>query len=50
MVTVNNSFLNPTFLRSVWADDYVAFRDTAAETTLFERLRNWAVRPDVGEM
>ena len=49
MVTAHNSFLNPTFLRSVWADDYVAFRDTAAETTLLERLRSWAARPDVGE-
>lgn len=44
-----NAFLTPTFLRSVWADDYAAFKDTAAEVTLVERLRNWAARPDIGE-
>ena len=49
MATSYNSFLNPTFLRSVWAEDYAAFRDTAAETMLLERLRNWAARPDLGE-
>lgn len=49
MAPSSNSFLNPTFLRSVWADDYASFRDTAAETTLLERLQNWAARPDVGE-
>ncbi len=49
MTSSYNSFLNPTFLRSVWADDYVAFKDTAAEATLLERLQNWAARPDVGE-
>lgn len=49
MTPVHNSFLEPTFLRSVWADDYAAFRDTAAEGTLLQRLRNWVARPDVGE-
>jgi hypothetical protein len=42
MTPSHNSFLNPIFLRSVWADDYLAFKDTAAEATLFERLQNWA--------
>ncbi len=49
MTPLQNSFLNPTFLRSVWADDYLAFKDTAAESTLLERLQNWAARPDLGE-
>ena len=49
MTLSHNSFLNPTFLRSVWADDYIAFKNTAAEATLLERLQNWAARPDVGE-
>ena len=49
MTPSHNSFLNPTFLRSVWADDYVAFKATPAETALLERLQNWAERPDVGE-
>jgi len=49
MTPAPNSFLNPTFLRSVWADEYAAFRDTPAEAALLERLRNWAARPDVGE-
>ena len=49
MTSSHNAFLTPTFLRSVWADDYAAFRDTAAETTVLQRLRNWAARPDIGE-
>jgi hypothetical protein len=49
MTVSQNAFLNPTFLRSVWADDYLAFRGTAAETILLQRLQNWAARPDVGE-
>jgi N-6 DNA Methylase/TaqI-like C-terminal specificity domain len=49
MTPAHNSFLNPTFLRSVWADEYAAFKDTPAEAALLERLRNWAARPDVGE-
>ncbi len=49
MTYSHNSFLNPTFLRSVWADDYAAFKDTAAEADLLQRLRHWAARPDLGE-
>lgn len=49
MTPSHNWFLNPTFLRSVWADDYAAFADTAAEAALMDRLRNWASRPDLGE-
>lgn len=49
MTSSHNSFLNQTFLRSVWADDYVAFKDTSAEIALLERLQNWAARPDIGE-
>ncbi len=49
MTLSQNSFLSPTFLRSVWADEYLAFQNTAKDTTLLERLQNWAARPDVGE-
>ena len=49
MTPSHNPFLTPTFLRSVWADDYIAFRDTLTERALLERLQNWAARPDIGE-
>lgn len=49
MTFSNNAFLTPTFLRSTWADDYAAFKDTPDEVALLERLQNWGARPDVGE-
>ncbi len=44
-----NAFVTPTFLRSVWSAEYEAFKGTAAEGELLDRLRRWAARADIGE-
>jgi len=44
-----NAFVTPTFLRSVWAAEYAAFKDSPAEALLYERLRRWSKRTDLGE-
>jgi hypothetical protein len=44
-----NPFVTLSFLRSVWATEYDAFKDTEAEQRLAERLRNWVARKDLKE-
>ena len=49
MQDLQNAFLNPVFLRSVWANDYEVFKDSSEERALHERLRRWAGRADLKE-
>lgn len=49
MRDLHNSFLSVTFLRSVWGQDYEAFKGSAEENTLAERLCRWAARADLKE-
>src|SRR5258705_11705560 len=44
-----SSFLSKTFLRSVWGLEYEAFKDSAEEAALDERLRRWSDRRDLRE-
>lgn len=44
-----NSFISKSFLRSVWALEYEAFKETDAEITLNERLKRWSSRKDLRE-
>jgi hypothetical protein len=45
----HNSFVGKAFLRSNWALDYEAFKDTDEEARLLERLTRWAERHDLKE-
>lgn len=45
----HHPFVSRAFLRSVLARDYEAFRGSAEETALVERLRRWGARHDLGE-
>jgi len=45
----HNSFITRKYLRSVWALDYEAFKDSESEQSLFERLHRWAARTDLKE-
>ncbi|HEX9658826.1 MAG TPA: type IIL restriction-modification enzyme MmeI, partial [Rhodothermales bacterium] len=49
MTRLNEPFISLSFLRSAWARDYEMFRDSEAETSLLERLENWARRTDLKE-
>lgn len=49
MRDLRNSFLSPTFLRSVWGYDYEAFKGTPEEKALEVRLSRWAARADLKE-
>jgi hypothetical protein len=49
IMSTQNAFLHLTFLKSVWSDEYSLFKDSAAESELLLRLRNWSARTDVGE-
>ena len=40
----HNTFLSRSFLRSVWAGEFEAFKDTDAETKLKRTLEDWARR------
>ena len=40
----HNTFLSRSFLRSVWAGEFEAFKDTDAETELKRTLEDWARR------
>ena len=45
----NSSFISRSFLRSVWAQDFEAFRDSDEERQLEQVLRNWDARRVAGE-
>jgi len=49
MAISQKPLLTEAYLRSVWAADYEAFKDSAAERDLESRLDNWARRRDLGE-
>ncbi len=49
MAFEHNSFISKPFLRSLWALDYEAYKDTAQETELINMLRAWAKRSDLKE-
>lgn len=49
MAELFNSFISKSFLRSVWALEYEAYKGTATETSLVERLKTWAERKDLNE-
>ncbi|MGC9269104.1 Eco57I restriction-modification methylase domain-containing protein, partial [Acidiphilium sp.] len=49
MTEFENSFITKSFLRSVWANDYAAFKDSPTEIALIDRLKRWAARGDLRE-
>ncbi len=50
MHDLHNPFITKQFLKSVWALDYAAYRGSAEELQLEDRLRRWAARADLGEL
>ena len=44
-----NSFISKPFLRSLWALDYEAYKDTVEEKELIDMLHAWAKRSDLKE-
>ena len=49
MAISTKPLLTNSFLRSVWADEYEAFKGSPEEAALDRRLNNWANRRDLGE-
>lgn len=49
MVDLHRSFISKSFLRSVWALEYEAFKGSIEETALVKRLQTWAARKDLRE-
>jgi len=49
MAELHTPFVTKPFLRSVWALDYEAFKDSVEERQLVERLNRWANRTDLKE-
>src|SRR5205823_866771 len=49
MADLFNSFISKAFLRSVWALEFDAFKESEEEATLDERLRRWSERKDLRE-
>jgi hypothetical protein len=49
MTDLFSSFISKAFLRSVWALEYEAFKGSADETALDDRLRRWCARKDLRE-
>ena len=49
MLDSRNAFVTPSFLRSVWDDEFDAFRNSEAEAALIARLERWSARADLGE-
>ena len=49
MTELFSSFVSKTFLRSVWDLEFTAFKDTAEETALLQRLMRWTARKDLRE-
>ena len=44
-----NALLTPTFLQSVWSQEYEAFKGSEAEDRLIERLNHWVNRKNLSE-
>ncbi len=49
MVELFNSFIAKSFLRSVWALEFEAFKGSEDEAALDDRLRRWSARKDLRE-
>lgn len=49
MFDTQNAFVTPAFLRSVWDKEFEAFKNSATEADLLQRLRHWAARTDLKE-
>ncbi len=49
MRDLQEGFVTRSFLRSVWALDYEAFKDSQEETDLLQRLNRWTTRTDLKE-
>lgn len=49
MADLFNSFISKTFLRSVWALEFEAFKDSQEERALDDRLLQWSRRKDLRE-
>ena len=49
MQDFHNPFITTQFLKSLWALDFAAFKDTQAEAELLDRLRRWSQRADLRE-
>ena len=45
----NSSFITRSFLRSVWAQDFNALKESDDEAALLEQLTNWSNRVIRGE-
>jgi hypothetical protein len=50
MAELHNSFISKSFLRSVWAGEYDAFRNSPEEAALQKKLKDWAERKDLKEL
>jgi hypothetical protein len=46
---MQEGFITRSFLRSVWALDYDAFKDSSDELALVDRLKRWSARTDLKE-
>lgn len=49
MQEFRSAFISKDFLRSIWAIDYEAFKDSDEEQTLFNSLTLWSQRADLRE-
>src|SRR6266404_6627837 len=49
MVELFNSFISKAYLRSVWALEYEAFKESEDESLLTDRLYRWFARKDLRE-
>jgi hypothetical protein len=49
MTDLHRSFISKSFLRSVWALEYEAFKGSVEETALIQRLQTWSSRRDLRE-
>lgn len=49
MQDLQNAFVTRSFLRSVWALEFEAFKNTPEEATLLDRLKRWAARTNLKE-
>ena len=49
MTGLHEPFISRSFLRTAWAREYEAFRQSPAEDELLKRLENWAGRTDLKE-
>src|SRR5258708_24921579 len=49
MADLFSSFVSKAFLRSVWALEFDAFKDSEEEAALYERLKRWSTRKDLRE-